>query len=92
MVIITLRQKFYVARIRWSCISDAELDLKILNKVDQERQMPEILGDTISERLASVIKKRWSYEPSKSGNINKLHEKLLIPQKYGKICTPKLSK
>ena len=54
--------------------------------------MPEILGDTISERLASVIKKRWSYEPSKSGNINKLHEKLLIPQKYGKICTPKLSK
>ena len=54
--------------------------------------MPENLGDAISERLASVIKKHWSYEPSKSDNIKKLHEKLLLPQKYGKICTPKLSK
>ena len=50
------------------------------------------LGDAISERLASVIKKHWSFEPEKIGNIKKLHEKLLIPQNCGDICTPKLNR
>ena len=42
--------------------------------------------------LASVIKKHWSYEPEKFGNIKKLHEKLLIPQNCREICTPKLDR
>ena len=55
-------------------VSDVEVDLEILNQVDQEHQIPQNLGDAISERLASVIKKHWSYEPEKFGNIKKLHE------------------
>ena len=42
--------------------------------------------------LASVIKKHWSYEPKKFGNIKKLHEKLLIPQNCEDICNPKLNR
>ena len=38
-------------------VSDVEVDLEILNQVDQEHQIPQNLGDTISESLASVIKK-----------------------------------
>ena len=49
------------------------------------------LGCYSSPRSASVvIKKNWSYEPEKLGNIKKLHEKLLIPQNCGEICSPKL--
>ena len=55
-------------------VSDVEVDLEILNQVDQEHQISQNLGDAISERLASVIKKHWSYEPEKFGNIKKLHE------------------
>ena len=71
---------------------DVEIDLEILNQVDQEHQIPQSLGDAISERLAPVIKKHWSYEPEKFGNIKKLHEKLLIPQNCGEICIPKLNR
>ena len=73
-------------------MSDAEVDLEILNQVDQEHHIPQNLGDAISARLASVIKKHWSYEPEKFGNIKKLFEKLLTPQNCGKICTPKLNR
>ena len=73
-------------------MSDVEVDLEILNQVDQEHQIPPNLGDAISERLASVIKKQWSYEPEKFGSIKRLHEKLLIPQNCGEICTPKLNR
>ena len=73
-------------------VSDLEVDLEILNQVDQEHQILQKLGDAISERLASVIKKHWSYEPEKFGNIEKLHEKLLIPQNCGEICTHKLNR
>ena len=73
-------------------VSDVEVDLEILNQVDQEHQIPQNLGDAISERLTSVIKKHWSYEPEKFGSIKKLHEKLLIPQNYREICTPKLNR
>ena len=37
-------------------------------------------------------REHWSYEPEKFGNIKKLHEKLLIPQNCGEICTPKLNR
>ena len=37
-------------------VSDVEVDLEILNQVDKEHQIPQNLGDAISERLASVIK------------------------------------
>ena len=73
-------------------VSSVEVDLEILNQVDQEHQIPQSLGDAISERLALVIKKPCSYEPGKIGNIKKLHEKLLIPQNCGEIWTPKLNK
>ena len=73
-------------------MSDVELDLEILKQVDQEHQIPQNLGDATTERLASVIKKHWSYEPEKFGNIKKLHEKLLIPLNCGEICTPKLNR
>ena len=36
-------------------VSDVEVDLEILNQVDQEHQIPQNLGDAISERLALVI-------------------------------------
>ena len=42
-------------------VSDVEVDLQILNQVDQEHQIPQNIGDAISERLALVIKKHWSY-------------------------------
>ena len=61
-------------------MSESGHDSERLNQVDQEHQIPQTLGDGISKRLASVIKKHWSYEPKKFGNIKKLHEKLLIPQ------------
>ena len=73
-------------------VSDVVVDLEILNQVDQEHQIPQDLGDAISERLASVIKKHCSYEPEKFGSIKKLREKLLIPQNCGEICTPKLNR
>ena len=73
-------------------MSYVEVDLEILNQVDQEHQITQNLGDSISQRLASVIKKHWSYEPEKFGNIKKLHEKLLIPLNRGEICTPKLNR
>ena len=73
-------------------MSYVEVDLEILNQVDQEHQITQNLGDSISQRLASVIKKHWSYEPEKFGNIKKLHEKLLIPQNCREICTPKLDR
>ena len=44
-------------------------------QIDQELQIPQNLGDPISERLPSVTKKHWSYESEKFGNIKKLHEK-----------------
>ena len=72
-------------------VSDVEVDLEMLNQVDQEHQAPQNFGDAISERLASVIKKHWSYEPEKFSNVKKLHEKLLIPQNCREICTPKLN-
>ena len=71
---------------------DVEVDLEILNKVDQEHQIPKNLGNTISERLALLIKKHWSYEAEQFGNIRKLYEQLLFPQNCGKICTPKLNR
>ena len=37
-------------------------------------------------------REHWSYKPEKFGNIKKLHEKLLIPQNCGEICTPKLNR
>ena len=64
-------------------VSDVKVDLEILNQVDQEHQIPQNLGDPISERMKLVIKKHCSYEPKKIGNIKKLHEKLLIPQNCG---------
>ena len=73
-------------------MSYVEVDLEILNQVDQEHQITQNLGDSISQRLASVIKKHWSYEPEKFGNNKKLHEKLLIPQNCREICTPKLNR
>ena len=36
--------------------SEDEVDLEILNQVYQEHQIPQNLGDAISERLSSVIK------------------------------------
>ena len=81
MVVPTLRQKFRVVIIRpRPC------------QVDQEHQISQNLGDAISERFASVNKKHWTYEPEKFGNIKQLHEKLLIPQNCGEICTPKLNR
>ena len=41
-------------------VSDVEVDLEILNHVDQEHQIPQNLGDAMSERLASIINKHWS--------------------------------
>ena len=38
-------------------VSDVEADLEILNQVEKEQQVPQNLGDPISERLASVIEK-----------------------------------
>ena len=73
-------------------MSDVKVDLGILNQVDQEHQIPQNLGDAISERLASVIKKHWSYEPEKFCNVKKLQEKLLISQNCAEICTPKLNR
>ena len=73
-------------------MSYVEVDLEILNQVDQEHQITQNLGDSISQRLASVIKRHWSYDPEKFGNIKKLHEKLLIPQNGREICTPKLNR
>ena len=73
-------------------MSYVEVDLEILNQVDQEHQITQNLGDSISQRLASVIKRHWSYDPEKFGNIKKLHEKLLIPQNCREICTPKLNR
>ena len=73
-------------------MSDVKVDLEILNQVDQEHQISHNLSDAISERLASVIKKHWSYEPEKFDNFKKIHEKLLIPQNCGEICTSKLNK
>ena len=73
-------------------VSDVEVDFEILNQLDQEHQIPQNLGDAISERLASVIKKHWSYEPGKFGSIKKLLEKLLIRRNCGEICTPKLNR
>ena len=73
-------------------VSDVKVDLEILNQVDQEHQISHNLSDAILERLASVIKKHWSYEPEKFDNFKKIHEKLLIPQNCGEICTPKLNK
>ena len=51
-------------------VSDVVLDLGILNQVEQEHQIPQKLGDAISEKLASVIKKHWSSEPDKFGILN----------------------
>ena len=48
-----------------SNVSDVQVDFEIPNHVDQEQQIPQNLGDAISERLASVIKKQCSYEPEK---------------------------
>ena len=50
-------------------VSGVEVDLEILSLVGQEHQIPQNLGDAISERLALVIQNHWSYEPEKSGNI-----------------------
>ena len=41
-------------------MSDAEIDLKKLNRADREHQIPQKLGDAMSERLAPVTKKHWS--------------------------------
>ena len=71
-------------------MSESGHDLERLNQVDQEHKNSQNLGDAVSERLASVIKKYWSYEPEKFGNIKKLHEKLLIPQNCAEIRTTKL--
>ena len=73
-------------------VSDIEVDLEILNQVDQVHQISQNLGDATSERLALVIKKHWSYEPEKFGNIKNLHETFLIPQNRGEICTPNLNR
>ena len=35
---------------------DVEVDLETLNEVDQEHQIPKNLGNTLSERLALLIK------------------------------------
>ena len=56
-------------------VSDVEVDLEILNQVDQEHQIPQNLGDAISERLTSPIQKHWSHEPEKFGKTKKSHEK-----------------
>ena len=50
-------------------VSGVEVDLEILSLVGQEHQIPQNLGDAISERLALVIQNHWSYEPEKFGNI-----------------------
>ena len=50
MLVIILWQKFF------------KVDLEILNQVDQKHQIPQNFVDAISERLASVIRKLWSYE------------------------------
>ena len=71
-------------------MSESVHDLERLNQVDQEHKNSQNLGDAVSERLASVIKKYWSYEPEKFGNIKKLHEKLLILQNCAEIGTTKL--
>ena len=71
------------------CRFGQEVDLEILNQDDQEHQIPQNLGDPISETLVSVIKKHWPYKSEIYGNIEELHEQLLIPQNCGEICTPK---
>ena len=43
-------------------VSDVGVDIVILDQVDQEYQIPQNLGDALSERLALVVKKYWSYE------------------------------
>ena len=91
-MVLTLLQKVPCCQNPAKTVSDVEVDLEILNQVDQEHQIPQNLGDAISVRLASVIKKHWPYEPEQFGNIEKLHEKLLIPQNCGEICTPKLNR
>ena len=50
MLVIILWQKFL------------KVDLEILNQVDQKHQILQNFVDAISERLASVIRKLWSYE------------------------------
>ena len=60
-------------------VSNIEEELEILNQADQEHQVPQNLDDAVSERLTSVFKKHWSYEPEKFGIIKKLHEQVLIP-------------
>ena len=80
MLVIILWQKFF------------KVDLEILNQVDQKHQIPQNFVDAISERLASVIRKLWSYETKRFDNFEKLHEKLLIPQDCGEMFTPKLNR
>ena len=58
-----------------------KVDLEILNQVDQEHQIRQNLGDAISERLVSVIKKHWSYEPEKVA-ILKVQSCKLYNNKY----------
>ena len=73
-------------------VSEVDVDLEILNQFNQDHEIPQNLGDAMSERLASVNKKHWSYAPEKFGNIKKLHEKLLFSQNCVEICSPKLSR
>ena len=89
MVVIT---RVPCCQIPAKTVSDVEVDLETLNQADQKHQVPKNLGDAISERLESAIKKHWFYEPKKFGNIKILHKKLLIPQNCGEIRTPKLNR
>lgn len=58
-------------------VSDVGVDIVILDQVDQEYQIPQNLGDALSERLALVVKKYWSYElgyPSSGKKLQKQHD------------------
>ena len=58
-------------------VSDVGVDIVILDQVDQEYQIPQNLGDALSERLALVVKKYWSYElgyPSSRKKLQKQHD------------------
>ena len=73
-----------------------KVDLKTLNQVDQEHQIPQNLGDTISERLGSVIKNASYMNEKKLAmlkNFMKNYWLLITDSKIvEKYLTPKFKK
>lgn len=69
-----------------------EIEMVILDQVKQKHQIPQYLGGAISERLTSVVKNAWLHDSEKFSSIKKVHEKLLITQKFGEIRALKSSR